>query len=200
MPVAGDYMKQIAILIMLCLFVAGCSMMSEFQDWKAGDTPQSTEDPQIIIEDPVPSPPENTASAAEMKEIVLYFADETGTCLKQETRKIPKEEGLARATINQLIVGPMTSGLLPTIPVNTLLEDINIADGICTVDFSMELSSEHPGGLTNEELTVYSIVNTLTQFPSVEQVKILVNGKEVKTIAGHVDVSQAMSRNVEIIK
>ena len=72
-------------------------------------------------------------------------------------------------------------------------------DGTCIVDFSKELTENHSGGVLGEELTVYSIVNTLTQFPSVQEVQIRVDGQEINTIAGHIDVSQAMARNDDLI-
>ena len=90
---------------------------------------------------------------------------------------------------------------LLTIPAGTVLKEINIRpDGLCRVDFSKELVANHSGGSLGESLTVYSIVNTLTQFPSVKQVQFLVDGQYVKTIAGHVDVSTAMGRNEDLIK
>ena len=61
--------------------------------------------------------------------------------------------------------------------------------GDAFVDLSPELSSAHPGGSTNELLTVYAIVHAVTaNLPAVQRVQILIEGKEVDTIAGHVDV------------
>ncbi|GAW91269.1 GerMN domain-containing protein [Calderihabitans maritimus] len=145
--------------------------------------------------------PDIQMSGEEMVDIVLYFSDPEGRGLVAETRTIPKVEGIARATVQELILGPdVESGLRPTIPPGTVLRDINIRpDGLCRVDFSRELINNHPGGSLEEQLTVYSIVNTLTQFPTVERVEILVEGRYVDTIAGHVDVSEAMARNDGII-
>lgn len=201
-------MKRIClpVVIILCAaLLGGCGFVERMQAWKNGE--DLAEPPQQ--EDMIQPLPQQGAEAeeqqpgdaqTEMREIVLYFADESNSHLEQEKRSIPKTEGIARATIGELIFGPQSQGLMPTIPAATILEDINIRDGICTVDFSSELVDNHPGGAGNEELTVYSIVNTLTQFPGVEQVRILVDGKEIASIAGHVDVSEAMARNDEIIK
>ena len=51
-----------------------------------------------------------------------------------------------------------------------------------------------------EILTVGAIVNTLTEFPDVEKVQILVEGKKVSTLFGHLDVSDPLSRSPGIIK
>lgn len=80
-------------------------------------------------------------AAEETKNVVLYFANEDGT-LEEEQRTIPKQEGLARATVNQLISGPNDENLLPTLPSSTILEDIDISNGVCTVDFSSDLMTD----------------------------------------------------------
>ncbi len=174
----------------------GCALIDRLQAWKqGGDEPVQTMEPKEE-----PGTPKNTAPG-ETKDISLYFSDETGQHLVFETRAVSKVEGIARATMQELIAGPsVESGLLPTIPVGTQLRDINVRpDGLCIVDLSGELVSNHPGGSMNEEMTVYSIVNTLTQFPTVTKVQILVDGKTVETIAGHMDVSTTMARNERLI-
>jgi len=155
----------------------------------------------------LPPPPEGETAAQNKQEkgqiqVVLYFADPSGNYLVPEKRPLPKVEGLARATVEELIKGPAPgSPNLPTIPKGTVLRDINVRpDGLCRVDFSRELIKNHSGGSLGETLTVYSIVNTLTQFPTIKQVQILVEGQLVLTIAGHVDVSSAMTRNESLIK
>jgi germination protein M len=163
---------------------------------------------QVEIQTPQPGPglsrPESpqVSESKETRKVVLYFADPTGQKLVAEERVIPKVEGIARATVEELIKGPAPgSQLLPTIPKGTVLKDINIRpDGLARVDFSKELITNHSGGSLGESLTVYSIVNTLTQFPTVKQVQILVEGQYVETIAGHLSVSSAMTRNEAIIK
>lgn len=140
------------------------------------------------------------ASLNERITIVLYFNNKEGY-LAAEKRAIPKTLGIARAAINELIKGPTAqSGLSASIPAGTRLKDIKIQNGLATVDFSEDLSKKHPGGSAGESLTVGSIVNTLTQFPSVQEVQILVEGRVVETIAGHLDVSKPLKRQAEIIQ
>jgi spore germination protein GerM len=134
----------------------------------------------------------------EKTSVVLYFDNGKGG-LSAERREIPKVSGIARQTVYELCRGPLNHALFPTLPKNTKLLDINIKDGLCTVNFSRELITAHSGGSGAENLTVYSIVNTLTQFNSVERVQILVEGKKVETIAGHLDVSSPLERDNELI-
>ncbi|KNZ68325.1 Lipoprotein LpqB, GerMN domain-containing protein [Thermincola ferriacetica] len=143
----------------------------------------------------------STKTARETVKIVLYYADKDGEYLKAQTMRIPKKEGIARAALEELIKGPRKGdGLQRTIPSGTKLKDINIENGLCTVDFSKELRDNHWGGSTGELLTVYSIVDVLTQFPTVEKVQILIDGQKVDTLAGHMDLSKPFERNTDIIK
>lgn len=189
----------VILLVFLLTATAGCALMERLQGWKNSEEEvppgegleeqlSSTEFFEEII-------------AGEKKEIALYFSDDEGRYLISEMRDIPKVEGIARAVIEELIEGPsVQSGLLPTLPVGTELLDINVRpDGLCIVDFSGELVVNHPGGSLSEEMTVYSVVNTLTQFPTIRQVQILIEGEKVETIAGHMDVSTTMDRNEELI-
>jgi len=132
--------------------------------------------------------------------VALCFADQNGDFLKTETREITMVPGLARAVVQELINGPQEEGLSATIPEGTRLLDINIADGLCTLDLSKEFRDNHWGGSSGEILTVYSVVNTLTQFSSVEHVEILIEGQKIDTLAGHMDLSVPVGRNSQIIK
>ena len=49
-------------------------------------------------------------------------------------------------------------------------------------------------------LLVAAIVDTLTEFPDIQKVQILVNGKKVDTIAGHMDTGEPLSRSEKVIK
>lgn len=132
--------------------------------------------------------------------LALYFVAEEGEALKAEQRAVANREGIARAAVEELIAGPQGKGLQGTIPAGTELLDIGIKDGICTVDFSSEFRDNHWGGSSGELLTVYSVVNVLTQFPTVEKVQFLIDGQRVDTLVGHVDLSQPLERNEDIIK
>ena len=213
--------KTITILslILICLVLSsGCGWLQDLQDWKNGVDEEAAPPDQIIIEQPLqqlptqerpaPSqgeqeqPPEQQPNLDpnDTREVVLYFASADGLALEGEIRAIPRQEGMARATLNQLIAGPQVAGLLPTIPNGTILRDINIRDGVCIVDFSWDIVAHHPGGLQNEQLTIYSIINTLSQFESIEQVRILIEGQEVNTLIGHIDISEAMAPYRGIIR
>ncbi|MCG0278405.1 MAG: GerMN domain-containing protein [Thermanaeromonas sp.] len=189
--------RLVSLLVAIAFLLSGCGLAQNLSNKK--DSQVEVQTPQQGLAQP--EKPQLTETQ-ETTKVILYFSDPTGQKLVAEERAIPKVEGIARAAMEELIKGPAPgSQLLPTIPKGTVLKDINIRpDGLARVDFSKELITNHSGGSLGESLTVYSIVNTLTQFPTVKQVQILVEGKVVDTIAGHVDVSSAMTRNEAIIK
>jgi spore germination protein GerM len=65
------------------------------------------------------------------------------------------------------------------------------------VDLSAEATTAHRGGSLDEIFTVYSIVNTLTEnLPAIAAVQLLVNGHQVDTLAGHVDVRRPLAKDL----
>ena len=128
-------------------------------------------------------------------EVNLYFADENAQYLIPESRKIVQTENLAKQTISELIKGPGSETLFPTIPETTRVKALYISDGIAYIDFSSEIIKDHPGGSAGELLTVYSIVMTLTSFPEIEKVQILVEGNSGDTLVGHMDISTPLERD-----
>jgi hypothetical protein len=144
----------------------------------------------------VPSAP--APSGRKIKARLFYVADD-GTKLVSVERDVPFGEGAveqAKEIINAQIA-PVAEPLVSAVPPGTALRAVFITEkGDAYVDLSGEVSSAHPGGSLNELLTVYAIVNALTaNLPAVNGVQILVGGKEVDTLAGHVDLRRPLTRN-----
>jgi len=138
------------------------------------------------------------------KEVLLYFSDSEGECLIGEKREIlrknvVKEE--AKETIIELIKGPKGK-LISTLPPRTKLLTLQINDaGLAKVNFTLALSKDHPGGSSAEMMTVYSIVNSLAlNFPQIKRVQILIDGKPIETITGHLSLRQPISPKSDLIK
>ena len=144
---------------------------------------------------------DNTGPETEKQEVVLYFADEQAEYLVPEKRIILKEEQLeAEAVVKALIEGPQDKKLGITVPAGTKLLSVEVQDKIARVDFSEEIRSKHWGGSTGESMTVFSIVNSLTELDGIDKVQILINGQKQDSLVGHLDISQPLTRNVEIVK
>ena len=81
--------------------------------------------------------------------------------------------------------------LINTIPKGTLLYEVYLDEqSTAYLDFSGALSAAHIGGTTAELLTVQTILNTVrANFgDDIQHVQILIEGQEVDTIAGHIDI------------
>jgi germination protein M len=136
----------------------------------------------------------------EMVEANLYFSDSQAMYLVPEKRKISQIPSLARQAVIELIKGPENSDLYPTIPEGTQVNEVYIVDDIAYIDLSEEIFENHPGGSSGELMTVYSIVNTLTEIPTIKGVQILVEGNEMKSLVGHIDISMPLLRDEDWIK
>lgn len=136
----------------------------------------------------------------EMVEVNLYFSDSQAMYLVPEKRKIPQISPLARQVVLELIKGPNNSDFYPTIPEGTQVNEVYIVDDIAYIDLSEEIFKNHSGGSSAELMTIYSIVNTLTEIPPIKGVQILIEGNEMKSLTGHIDISMPLIRDEDWIK
>lgn len=191
----------VIISLIVCLVFSGCGLLNKVrQDFDKSERTAKDkilDDPVVLIE----TPGDMATVADETKLITLYFADPLENKLVAEEREIPKVTGIARATMEELIKGPVGLELKSTLPAKTKLLDINVReDGLAIVDFSDDLIKDLPTTATAENLAVYSIVNTLTQFPTVQEVEMRVDGRKVDTLLGHVQLEDNLVRNTSMIK
>ena len=131
----------------------------------------------------------------------LYYVSDDGTELVGMQREVPFGEAVleqARRIVDAQ-VAPATAPLLSAIPAGTTLRSLFLTDkGDAFVDLSGDVRSKHSGGSLDEIFTVYTIVNALTvNLPAITKVQILVDGKEVDTLAGHVDLRHPLAKSLE---
>jgi spore germination protein GerM len=134
----------------------------------------------------------------------LYYVAEDGMGLTTTEREVPFGDG-ALDQARQIIaaqIAPVVEPAVSAIPAGTTLRALFLSEkGEAFVDLSKDVASAHPGGTLNELLTVYTIVNVLTtNLPAVTSVQLLVDGKEVETLAGHVDLRRPLSKNLEYVQ
>jgi len=101
------------------------------------------------------------AGPSSLTEVSLYFVDAEELKLVAERRTIIQAENTVeqiKLTVVELAKGPKTA-LMPVIPEETSVQQVFLDEKGCAyVDFSRELSRNHPGGTTGELVTVSSIV------------------------------------------
>lgn len=129
----------------------------------------------------------------------LYYVSGDGTRLASVEREVPfAEQTVAQARrIIEAQLAPVDAPLVTAIPAGTTLRALFVTgQGSAFVDLSREIAAVHPGGTLNELLTVYTIVQALTtNLPAITSVQLLVDGKEVDTLAGHVDLTRPLPRD-----
>lgn len=100
---------------------------------------------------------------------------------------VPKTTTPVKAAVQALIAGIPGSPFL-ALPKDTEVEIVSIKDGVCTVNFSNEITKVNVGS-GGEGMVLSAIVATLGQFEGVDAVLILVDGQPMETLAGHVDIT-----------
>lgn len=128
----------------------------------------------------------------------LYFSNAEANYLQTEKRKIDPQQDLYLELFKELKAGPKNNDLGRTIPEGSELLGYQLEKKILTLNFNVDFKNNHWGGSTGELMTVYSIVNTYTSLSEVDSVKILITGKEVETLVGHLDLTEPLMYNQKL--
>jgi hypothetical protein len=175
------------LLIAIAVFVIGIALIARF----GGE----------IVEKYSPAPtPRTKAIEKGEREVSVFFADPDGETLKSLKLRVRRStiENEIKEALDLLATGPPANDLSPTIPDGARVKSVSIKDSVAYVDFTSRLTEGHGGGSAGELITVYSIVDTATfSFPEINAVQILVEGKTVETIAGHIDVSSPLESDIK---
>jgi spore germination protein GerM len=133
-------------------------------------------------------------SLAGDRAVVLVFPEWDASGYVTEERQIPSrnrpgEDLLGLMTV--LCEGPRISGAISALPRGTraLAAFVDPEDQSVVLDFSQELVTGHPGGSAAEVATLTSILRTVAlNFPGTRRCVILVEGAQVETLAGNLDL------------
>ena len=138
-------------------------------------------------------------STYEKMELKLYFANETGDKLIPVYRSVVYNSNISmeRLAVEQIISGPNTGIAFPTINKDCKIRSINVKDGVCYVDFDSAFLTQTNS--VTAEVALYSIVNSVAEFPGVNKVVLSVNGETSFTFMDFV-ISGSYERNLDIIE
>lgn len=159
----------------------------------------------LATQDPAADAAADAAAPLEKTTVLLYFADGGGRFLKPERIMLPAATGpaeTAHAIVAAAINGPGDPSLRPTLPPGAAVRAVYLApDRTAVVDLDSTVRDRHPGGVTAEALSVFSIVNSLVlNLAQIERVVLLLDGKAAKTFAGHIDIESPLKANILIIR
>lgn len=137
---------------------------------------------------------ESTSENEYQTELELWFPAKDGSCLVSELRQltIAQNKPLAEYAMEELLRGPQRSDANAAAPEGTELLGVEVSKGVCTVDLSSAFYANRPESPTIERLTVYALVNTLTELPGIQSVRITVNGNRLEEYS-HIRLSQPLT-------
>jgi hypothetical protein len=189
----GSLFITCALVALVCVALWGERLVLWWEDVRSGH----------IQEEELPDE-EAPAAQIQEREILLFFERQDNQRLAPETGTIYDLANLsdrAKQVVELLIQGPQFPEHAPTLPGGTTLREFFLSpDGTAYVDFSLDLARRHPGGATSEVNSVYSVVNSLTHnFREIRRVQILVQGREVETLSGHLLLSRPLSVDYTLV-
>lgn len=132
--------------------------------------------------------------------LTLYFSNKEGTGLVKETRTVHYSTNISmeKLIMEQLIEGPKKSSSMATVPSGTKLITVSMVDGVCYVNLSDSFKSQNAE--VNEEIVLYSIVNSLTELQGVQKVQISINGSNDGKVRYTYDLSKMYERNMNYVQ
>ncbi len=153
------------------------------------------------VTETTPKPEKEEEGKKETVEIILYFVDKEGQSLIPEARTVPATQTLPEVALKELIKGPKDQeNKISPIPEGTNLLSLSIQNNQAEVNFSREFKEKYPLGSAAENFLIYSIVNTLTEFPEVEETRFLVEGQPLDVPGSNYDLSNTyFKRNESLI-
>lgn len=202
-------MRRFALTLLLAMLPAACGLSAaRVEDGAtatepapattAGAGPTTLGGPATTAPPATPAPSEqdeDSEAPKETIEVAPYFlideagrSNRTGPFLLPVARQVESTRAVARAAMEQLLSGPSREerdgvpSISSSIPEGVKLLGITIEDGLAAID----LSSEFEIGDDSAAVTtrIAQVVFTLTNFDSVERVRFLQDGEEVKVPIG----------------
>ncbi len=132
--------------------------------------------------------------AGPTERVTLYVAYDADGSLRAVPALIPlpsgrqqRAEELLRAVLSVYLDKSSPHVLGPGADVRTVFL---VDPGVAVIDLNSAFADTHRSGILVEELTVASLIHTISaNTQGILKVKILVDGKERETLAGHADLS-----------
>lgn len=177
--------KLILLMLLLCAAIAsGCSETNppkqEAKPVAVAETKQEQKDISFIV----------YRAAADGSEKLLPEK----ITMKDNGKSLPEN-----ALIALVSTKPQDAKMDDVVPIGTKVRSLKIdKDGTAYADFSKELAKKGQGSY-GELMLCYGITNTLTEFKEIKRVQILVEGKKVITLSGHMDIEDPLERNKTLL-
>lgn len=174
----GPIRKRLLLVLVLALLVSGCSQLrsgpglnQESDDHQTNKVERSSKTVRMPL------------VTSEKSHVVVYFTGEDRKFLIPVTLPINPTREAAKVAVEKLLAGPSDKFLYPTFPEGTKVRDIYIQEADRTV--YVDLTSQVKKVETHEaKLALDSLVYTITEFPEIEKVQLLIDGKMEQQLSG----------------
>ena len=171
-------------------WILGCLLLTDIRGNIVGSMNQDS-----FIENPG-----EQINSIQCTTLKLYFANETGDGLVEETRSdvyYSSNVSMEKLIMEQLLEGPQTEGAKSAIPTGTKLINVSVVDGVCYV--SLDENFKNQDYQVNEAVVIYSIVDSLTELSTISKVQISVNGDTSGTYRDNFKLSDMYDRNLDYV-
>lgn len=208
-------MKKIFVpaMLALLLFTAGCEQPPDNPPDKPAQTkPEVKPEPNKTAptkpdvkpepNKPAPAPKAQTERTEQSVNVRIYYPDDSGMRLVEVEREVLVDDATDKytAAVEALLDEPVEENLTRIFPKNAGIRRVTVDGDLAIVDLDGSILKNFVGGSTGEEFLVGSVVDTLTNFPEIKRVKFLVDGQEVETLSGHMDLSLPLERMNSLIE
>jgi Sporulation and spore germination len=155
--------------------------------------------------EPATAAPEAPAAVGPHISAILYFMSEDGTLLEGRSMDVPLRDSpaaQARALVEAQLAAEPPAPLMRAVPAGVTVRGVFLTGrDDAYVDLDGTFVSALPGGSHNELMAAYAIVSVLTtNLTPVTRVQILIDGREVETLTGHVDLREPLRKNEGLLK
>jgi spore germination protein GerM len=209
------FFRKAALSIIICfilsglLFFVSCTPLNDSSGASGGNgnntdsgnsisttEEETTETEENNNENP---PPEETGEN-ESGDITInvYYADDMAQYLVGEARTVSAENKYVDA-LYELMKLPVDGSLHRLIPESTKINSVTVENGLAKVDLSEEFVEDRFRSDTTDILLIYSIVNTLTEFPEINSVSFYIDGEKLD-ILGELAIDEPIFRRSDLIK
>jgi len=132
--------------------------------------------------------------AGPSEQVTLFVAHDTDGSLRAESAQIPMPSGRqqrAEELLRALLSLYLDKSSPHVLGAGAEVRAVFLVDpGVAVIDLNSAFADKHRSGVLVEELTVASLIHTISaNTPGIQKVKILVDGNERDTLAGHADLS-----------
>ena len=176
----------------------------EYVSFLIGDNPLMDSGDNLVGQMNADSFVENTGEAINEEKVTtltLYFANTAGDKLVREKVNVTGSSNISveKLVVESLIRGPVSTDTdYPTLPAGTKILSISTKDGTCYVNLNEGFLEQ--GYNVTEAVTIYSIVDSLTEVSGISKVQILVNGETDLVYKESMRLDTIYERNLDIIE